>query len=225
MPTQSSTLNSRLDPVWPAPNLLAALQIAGARPSEGAREAREDRSGWWREAHLVRRVAGGDSAALRELHDRYAPALLGFLRGRVGHSGQAEEVLQETFLQVWRDAERYDPSVASPRSWLFMLARSRALDCLRSSASRTRRERSFAREHDGPTGEPAGTANVEARERSLRVRRALRRLPEEQRQCLELAFWGELSHRQVAERLQQPLGTVKSRILLGLRKLRREMAA
>lgn len=176
-----------------------------------------------RDVALVRRMAAGDEEALRRLYDRHAPALLSYLRGRYGLADEAEEVLQEAFLQAWGSAGRYDPAAATPRGWLFLLGRSRALDRLRSSLARVRRERDFS--WPPRDSEPRGTAGLEARERSARLRRALRRLPGEQRRCVELAFFAELSHRQVAERLQQPLGTVKSRILLGLRKMRRELAA
>lgn len=172
---------------------------------------------------LVAAIGDGDAEALARLYDRFSGMLLGLAHRILGDASDAEEVLQEAFLQAWGSAGRYDPAAATPRGWLFLLGRSRALDRLRSSLARVRRERDFS--WPPRDSEPRGTAGLEARERSARLRRALRRLPGEQRRCVELAFFAELSHRQVAERLQQPLGTVKSRILLGLRKMRRELAA
>ena len=143
----------------------------------------------------------------------------------LGRRDEAEEILQEAFLQAWNQAERYRPDRAAPRGWLLMLARSRALDRLRSREARGRREESAAREEDsqGATA-PVGTHNLEKEELRLQVASALSSLPAAQRECIELAFYDGLSHSQIADRLDQPLGTVKSRILLGMNKLRQVMA-
>jgi RNA polymerase sigma-70 factor (ECF subfamily) len=106
-----------------------------------------------------------------------------------------------------------------------MMARSRAIDLLRSQGARMKREVAVGSEllGDGTVG-PVGTDEIEADERRRAVLAALEGLPVEQRQCIELAFYGGLSHRQVADRLEQPLGTVKSRILLGMRRLKEALA-
>jgi RNA polymerase sigma-70 factor (ECF subfamily) len=176
---------------------------------------------------LMRRLAGGDREAMAALFDRHASGVLGLLLRMTGQRAEAEELLQEVFFQAWQEAGRYRPEVSAPRSWLLMLARSRALDRLRSAGARRRREVEAARQArlDGhPVEAPRGYERLQQEERRRRVAAALGALPEEQRSAIELAFFEGLTHRQVAERLEAPLGTVKSRILLGMRKLRERLA-
>ena len=171
---------------------------------------------------LVERVACGDSASFAELYDRHAGIVLGLLTRMLGRDGTAEEVLQETFLQAWEQASRYDEARATPRGWLLVIARSRALDRIRSRTSRQQRDRRATDEDlllSGSVG-AEGPARLEEEERSLRIRAALDELPSEQRRAIELAFFDGLTHNEVATALGAPLGTVKSRILLGMRKLR-----
>jgi RNA polymerase sigma-70 factor (ECF subfamily) len=176
--------------------------------------------------HRMGRVAAGDAGAFRELFDIHAPAVLGMLGRMLRDRGLAEEVLQETFLQAWQQAGRYRPELASPRGWLLLIARSRALDRLRARASQARREEGMARDEPGPrTVEPVGTADMEREESRSRVAAALAELPAEQRRAIELAFFEGLSHSRIAATLGAPLGTVKSRILLGMNKLRQRLTA
>jgi RNA polymerase sigma-70 factor (ECF subfamily) len=168
---------------------------------------------------LLARVAGREPDALAALFDRHAAAVLGLLTRMLGRHGEAEEVLQEVFLWVWQNPLRYDPARSGLRGWLLVLARSRALDVLRASRSRRLREVGVAQERPA-SFEPVPLEALEERERRRRIAAALGCLPAEQRRCIELAFFGGLSHSQVAARLCQPLGTVKSRIQLGMAKLR-----
>lgn len=171
---------------------------------------------------LMRRVAGGDRTAFASLYDRHSPQTFGLLCRMLRRRAEAEELLQEVFLQVWRDAGRYQPDGASPRGWIFMIARSRAVDRLRASVARERRETATV-ENDPPAPAslgPSGPERLEERERKARVGSALAELPPEQRQAIECAFFEGFTHSEAAERLGVPLGTVKSRILLGMRKLR-----
>jgi RNA polymerase sigma-70 factor (ECF subfamily) len=173
---------------------------------------------------LMGRVAARDPEAYARLFDQHAAPALGLLVRMLGDRGLAEEVLQDTFLQVWEQADRYRPALASPRGWILMLARSRALDRLRSQQARGRREEAVGR--DEVRSAPAdGVERLEADERPREVVSALAALPAEQRQCLELAFFEGLTHTQIAARLDAPLGTVKSRILLGMNKLRQALAS
>jgi RNA polymerase sigma-70 factor, ECF subfamily len=169
---------------------------------------------------LVRRIAGGCGDALGVFYDRYSSLVWGLLRRMLGESGEAEEVLQEAFLQVWRDADRFDPERASPRGWLLLIARSRALDRLRKRAAIQRREEALAQETAGRAVTPLGSRRLEHRERRRRIGSALDRLPREQRRVIELAFFHGLSQTEIAAHLGAPLGTVKSRALLGMKKLR-----
>jgi RNA polymerase sigma-70 factor (ECF subfamily) len=169
----------------------------------------------------MERLAAGEHEALAPLFDAHAPIVLGVLMRMLRRRSEAEEVLQEAFLQAWQQADRYQPALASPRSWLLMLARSRALDRIRSEQARSRREDDVAAAPlTTDPFQPAGTAQIEADERRQLLVAALSALPAEQRRCIELAFFEGLSHSQIAQRLDEPLGTVKSRILLGMRKMR-----
>jgi RNA polymerase sigma-70 factor, ECF subfamily len=175
------------------------------------------------ETDLLRRIATGDGDALSRVFELHSPIVLGLLVRMLGGRAEAEEVLQEVFLQVWMQADRYEESRSSPRGWILMLARSRALDRLRRRVSRQRREDEVAAE-EGVTVRPVGTERLEADEQRSRVGAALGVLSPEQRHCIELAFFEGLTHTQIAERLKAPLGTVKSRILLGMNKLRQALS-
>ncbi|MEA2561893.1 MAG: hypothetical protein QOH06_3397 [Acidobacteriota bacterium] len=175
------------------------------------------------ETDLLRRIATGDGEALSRLFELHSPVVLGLLVRMLGGRAEAEEVLQETFLQVWMQADRFEESRSSPRGWILMLARSRALDRLRRRVSRQRREDEVAA-GEGTAIRPVGTARLEAAEQRSRVGAALGVLSPEQRHCIELAFFEGLTHTQIAERLKAPLGTVKSRILLGMNKLRQALS-
>jgi RNA polymerase sigma-70 factor (ECF subfamily) len=168
---------------------------------------------------LVRRMAAGEADALAELYDRYAPVLLAVGRRILGEAGEADEILQEAFLQAWKQAERYDSGRSSVSTWLVLLARSRALDRFRSRDARDRARIAAEREPQPNTSSGADD-NVLHAERRRRVRDALAELPEEQRQVVELAFYEGLSQTEIATRTGAPLGTVKTRALLGMKKLR-----
>lgn len=174
---------------------------------------------------MVARIARGDSAAFAAFYDRHASQVLGLLFKMLRRRAEAEEMLQEVFLQVWREAERYRPQGSTPRGWIFMMARSRAIDRIRSASARVRREETSAEDPIHASVPPSGPERLEERERRQRVASALAELPTEQRTAIEHAFFRGLSHREVAEHLNEPLGTVKSRILLGMRKLRRSLEA
>jgi RNA polymerase sigma-70 factor (ECF subfamily) len=182
-----------------------------------AEQEREDRD-------LMRRVANRDGGALSGLFERHAPVTLGLLQRILGGRGEAEEVLQEVFLQIWMQADRYDGARSTPRGWILMLARSRALDRLRRRESARRREE-IAGEETGEAVSPLGTERLESLEVKRQVSSALGSLSPDQRRCIELAFFEGLTHTQIAERLEAPLGTVKSRILLGMNKLRQALGA
>lgn len=172
------------------------------------------------DATLVGRVALGDVAALRQLYARHARTVYAMAAHAVGPTA-AEEVVQDVFVTLWRRAGRFDPARGSLSAWLMAIARHRVLDEL---ASRRREplavddiERLLA---SAPGYAPTPEEHAERSERGQAVRRALRGLPAEQRQVLVLAYFGGLSQAEMARRLGVPLGTVKKRVRLGLRKLR-----
>lgn len=190
--------------------------LAGLLPFPGEVSDDSDERQW------VIRIAGGDEDALGQLYRRYAGLVRRVLERMLGEGGEAEEVLQEVFLQVWRSAARYSQERASAKRWLLVLTRSRALDRIKSAAASRRREDVVAAESPGSLA-PEGAARLEAVERRSRVRSALARLPREQRMTLELAYFQGLSQTEIAARTGAPLGTVKSRTQIALRKLRESL--
>jgi RNA polymerase sigma-70 factor (ECF subfamily) len=172
------------------------------------------------DAALVRQIADRQSEALAELYDRYAPTLLGLARRVLGNTADAEEILQEVFVHVWNHGGRYDAGRSSVSTWLVLITRSRSIDRLRS---RKVVERTHdAAHHEGPREHtsPEGADNVFMHERRARVRREMEKLPAEQREVLEMAFYKGLTQTQIASQADIPLGTVKTRTLLAMKKLR-----
>jgi RNA polymerase sigma-70 factor (ECF subfamily) len=171
-------------------------------------------------AVLLRRIAAGDREAFERFYDLLAPVAFGLIRRVVRDPDAAAEVLQEVFWQVWREALQYDPGRGSPEAWVVMRAKTRAIDRLRSMR---RRERTFAAPVDEAVArrddDSAASPAVVAEERDL-VQAALARLPEPQRRVIELAFFEGLTRSEIATRLGEPLGTVKTRARLGLERLR-----
>jgi RNA polymerase sigma-70 factor (ECF subfamily) len=172
------------------------------------------------EAELLRALARGDESAFARIYDRYSPILLGLLLRILRSRAEAEDVLQEVFLQVWQRAHSFDAERGRAFTWLVTLARSRAIDRLRSVGSRERAARASAEEAP-PESEPVEWADNAAirSERAEAVREALAELPEEQRQVLMLAYIEGMSQSEIAAAKNQPLGTVKTRTRSALRKL------
>lgn len=175
------------------------------------------------DAELLGAVAEGDQEALSELYDRFSSNLLA-LAGRILHNpADAEEVLQEVFSHVWNRADRYDPSRSSVSTWLVLITRSRAIDRLRSRNVSQRTTLAVQRDKSHEHTSPEGAGNVLAHERRVRVREEMEKLPPEQRQVLDLAFYGGMTQSEVARSTGIPLGTVKTRTLLAMKKLRRAL--
>ena len=172
------------------------------------------------EAELLRAVARGDESAFARVYDRYSPILLGLMLRILRSRAEAEDVLQEVFLQVWQRAHSFDAERGRAFTWLVTLARSRAIDRLRSVGSRERAALASAEEvpPESESSEWADTAAIRA-ERAEAVRDALAELPEEQRQVLLLAYLEGMSQSEIAAAKNQPLGTVKTRTRSALRKL------
>ncbi len=179
---------------------------------------------------LVARLSAGDDAALAQLYDRWSRPVYALVVHLVRDGDDAEDVVEETFWQAWRQASRYEASRGEVGTWLLTIARSRALDRLRSR--RRLREEPLTPVLPGGPESPAGLVDagddparrVESAERRDLVAGALRTLPPEQRQVLELAYYGGLSQTEIAERTGQPLGTVKTRTRLAAQKLRDALA-
>jgi RNA polymerase sigma-70 factor, ECF subfamily len=171
---------------------------------------------------LLLAVARGDQGAFEALYDRLAPLVHGIVRRVVRDPAQSEEVTQEVLVEVWRTATRFDPDRGSARSWVATMAHRRAVDRVRSEqASRVRTEtvgiREQVRDHDEVSEQ------VERRLEYQQVREALSVLTELQREAVELAYFQGYTYRQVAELLDTPLGTIKTRMRDGLIRLRDAM--
>ncbi len=181
--------------------------------------------------HLLQGVARGDAAAFAALYDRLAGPLYALCLRMTGEAHEAEDVLQEVCLLIWRRAASYDPLKATVFGWAIHLTRCKAIDYLRTRGRRLRvlippqTDDTAGGNGTPPVRETAvdeRTAAYEAdlNEQAGRVRRVLGELPADQFQAIELAFFSDLSHHEISARLGQPLGTIKARIRRGLLKLR-----
>lgn len=179
---------------------------------------------------LVRAMAAGEPDAMGHLYDRWSSSIFGLALRITRERADAEEVVVDAFAQAWRDAKRFEPGRGSVGAWLATIARSRALDLVRATGRRNRlADTAAASSVDASIAmgspSPSPSAHVEDDERARKVRAALDQLPAPQRAALELAYFGGLSQSEIAERLSEPLGTVKTRVRLGLHKLREQLAA
>ena len=174
----------------------------------------------------MRALAGGDESALRALYARHAPAVFALAARALGRPA-AEEIVQDTVLAVWQSAGRFDPERGSLRTWLLVIARRRIANELRRLSRRPALAEDESGEAQASLVDPAPGPAAQAwlAYRRAAVREALERLPSEQRQALGLAFFEELTHEQVADVLQLRLGTAKTRIRSGLRRLRVALVA
>jgi len=189
--------------------------------SGSARSWTEDRAG---DQAALARMAQGDGDAVAELYDRHARPIYSLALRVLGDATEAEDVVQEVFAQAWRQAGRYSASRGAVAAWLLTLARSRAIDRLRAKRVRPSGvvdDRAVDQVADA--GPPADT-QVLSSEQVSRVRAALDELPLLQRAAIELAYFEGLTHAEIAARLEQPLGTVKTRIRLAMTKLRDVLA-
>lgn len=175
---------------------------------------------------LLRRVATGDEHALGALYDRWSPLVFSLCVHILGDDDEAEEAVEETFWQAWRQAGRYDIARGAVSTWLTTIARTRALDRLRATRRRkeeamsdlSQTKRTMVEETARRGDDPARGAEVA--ERRALVRQALLALPTEQREVLELAYFRGLSQTEIAAHTGQPLGTIKTRVRLAMEKLR-----
>jgi len=169
---------------------------------------------------LMQAIAGGDRSAVSDLYDRHAPLLLAICRRVLKDASEAEDVLTDVFFEVWSRRDRFDATRGSPLTYLVTLTRSRAID-----RKRSRRARPMVSDNPEITTEPAATAptpfqSTELNEQRESIRAALATLDPAQREAIECSFYEGLSHSEIAEKLQKPLGTVKTYIRQGLIRLR-----
>ena len=175
------------------------------------------------EAELLARIAQQDSEAFSCFYDRTSPVLFGIARNIVRDDGVAEDVLQEVYVQIWEKAEVFDRALGKPISWAIALTRNRALDKLRSVKRRDAGARRLEAEWtDEPI--PDAARALEGQEISRVVEDAMKKLDAKKREAIQLAFLKGLPHAEIAEVMQQPLGTVKAWIRRGMLELRTELS-
>jgi RNA polymerase sigma-70 factor (ECF subfamily) len=168
---------------------------------------------------LLQQIVSGDGEAFSRFYDRYASLVFTFALRLLGSRADAEDLLQEVFLDVWRQAQSYNPERGSPEAWLITMTRSRAIDRVRS----IRRRDLGPLSPDEPARLEGGTQvapPTQALEAKLTAQSILTKLPEAQRTVLELAYFDGLTQSEIAARLREPLGTVKTRMRTGLERLR-----
>ena len=174
---------------------------------------------------LLRAVATRDKEAFQQLYERHSPMLFGLAVKILGDRVEAEDVLQETFVQIWKTAATFDDQRGKPLAWFIMLTRSRAIDRLRSRKTRARLTDSASKEETQITRKTTPADDAVASEEQRTVREALGKLPEEQRVPIEMAYFGGLTQFEIAQKLSQPLGTVKTRIRNGMIRLRAQLGS
>jgi RNA polymerase sigma-70 factor (ECF subfamily) len=169
--------------------------------------------------YLIRQTANQDREAFSQLYDRFSSLVYTLAMRMLRISSDAEDLLQEVFVQVWHQANRYSEERGSPEAWIVNIARSRAIDKLRSIR---RMERSFVLTDDPAKAESSDNVESSAAESEtkLTMNSALANLPDAQRKVLELAYFDGLSQSEIADRLKEPLGTVKTRMRSGIQRLR-----
>ena len=221
----SSLTHHAIDDPPQAVSLVTGTKPANEFPARtigrGGREARLP-AAVPADATLMRRASAGDAGAFALLYDRHAPAALGLAHRMVWHQGAAEDVVQEAFLGLWRSST-YRPAKGSVRGFLLRIVHNAAVDHLRREQSRGA-GRHVAEVLAHPIADDYEIdAEVERVETARGVRDALAALPESQQRSLELAYFGDLTHAEIAHALGVPVGTVKSRLRLGLQKLREQI--
>jgi len=188
-----------------------SLRLAGAPAPAGAGDDILER--------LLRQVARGDEQAFADLYQRVAAAVFGLVSKVVRNPAQSEEVTQEVFVELWRTAPRFDPARGSARSWIMTCAHRRAVDRVRSAESAARRDDLAGRRDQGRPYDEV-VEQVESSLEREHVRRSLKALTALQREAVVLAYYGGHTHREIAELLGVPQGTVKTRLRDGLIRLR-----
>lgn len=177
---------------------------------------------------LVELVSEGETAAFEALYEKYSGATYALAVRMLGDAGAAEEVVQDAFVSMWKKSETYDASQGKLYTWLLRITRNRAIDEIRKKSSPTRAAANQRRLYEetrnvpGPPGETGAEAAYLSEIRGF-VREAMDELPKEQRQVVELSYLGGLSQREISEKTGIPLGTVKTRMRLALKKLRHSL--
>jgi RNA polymerase sigma-70 factor, ECF subfamily len=176
---------------------------------------------------MIERIVRGDQNAFSALYDRLSRPLYSLALRMLGDAGDAQDALQDVFLQIWSRAATYNPEQSTVFSWTVLLTRSRVIDRLRARKRRLRVVDSATDDEDADVADAStmesAADTADKNDEAARVRSVLNNLPSEQREAIELAFFGDLTHHEIAARLGEPLGTIKARIRRGLLKLRERL--
>jgi RNA polymerase sigma-70 factor, ECF subfamily len=173
---------------------------------------------------VMQLVQDGNPRAFELLYDRHGGAAFSLSYRMVGNRVTAEDITQEAFLSIWRSRLRYDQARGSVRTWVLGIVHNRAVDALRRNVVHDRRRETMEGIEERHEARERTDLEVARREEARNIRTALDTLPDEQRRTLELAYFGGFSHSQIAELLEEPIGTVKGRMRLGLDKMRRQLS-
>ena len=173
---------------------------------------------------VMQLVQQGDPRAFELLYDRHGGAAFSLAYRMVGKQAAAEDVVQEAFLSIWRSRLRYDQTRGSVRTWVLGIVHNRGIDALRRGKVHERRREQFEGVEERHEARERTDVEAARREEARSVRSALDTLPADQRRTIELAYFGGFSHSQIAELLDEPIGTIKGRMRLGLDKLRHQLA-
>src|SRR5947207_15515489 len=176
---------------------------------------------------MIERIGRGDQSAFSALYDRLSRPLYSLALRMLEDAGDAQDALQDVFLQIWSRAATYNPEQSTVFSWTVLLTRSRVIDRLRARKRRLRVVASATGDEDVDVADAStmesAADTADKNDEAARVRSVLNNLPSEQREAIELAFFGHLTHHEIAARLGEPLGTLKARIRRGLLKLRERL--
>lgn len=187
-------------------------------------ETVSDQENQQRDVELLRQIAAGDRTAFGEFYDRHSALMFSVASRILNDAGEAEDVLQEAFVQIWEKARNFDSKLGKPSSWAAILVRNKAIDRIRASQRRTQlaqdagTEMAIAAEVNESVNE-----TVHGHETAQLIHSAIVDLPAEQRKAIELAYFSGLTQNEISEKLHEPLGTVKARIRRGLLKLRDQL--
>ena len=168
-------------------------------------------------------VQEGNPRAFELIYDRHGGAAFSLAYRMVGNRVTAEDITQEAFLSIWRSRLRYDQTRGSVRTWVLGIVHNRAIDALRRSVVHDRRRETMEGIEERHEARERTDVEAARREEARSIRTALDTLPDEQRRTIELAYFGGFSHSQIADLLNEPIGTVKGRMRLGLEKMRRQL--
>ena len=214
-------------------SMCAQFELARATPEPGVRLGAlwsfitrfvNEQENKERDIELLRLIAESNRAAFAEFYDRHSTLMFSVAAKILKDSGEAEDVLQETFVQIWEKATNFDPQLGKASSWVCILVRNKAIDRIRASQRRSRLAEAAGAEFN-LVAEADETANeaVHGREHAKLIQSAIIGLPAEQRHAIELAFFSGLTQDEISQKLNEPLGTIKARIRRGLLKLRDQL--